>query len=508
MCGFIGIYGPPGPDVVLPMYEALIAVQHRGQDAAGMVTFSDRFHVKRGIGLVRDVFRPKNISRLRGPLGIGHVRYPTVGTGNSDDVQPFLIPFPVGVAMAHNGNVTNFLDLKREYFPSRGIHLHSDCDLEAILYVFAQEYTAAPAGTPVPERVFAGAKGVFDRVRGSYSVVGVLAGEGLFAFRDPFGIKPLLLGERRDGGGTSIAFASESVALDVIDHHAVRDVGNGEVVFVDAEKKIHARQVGDRPHRPCIFEYVYFARPDSRLDAVSVYRARLRFGEALARAWIARGAPKPDVVVPVPDSARDAASALARGLGVPYREALVKNRYIGRTFIMPDQDQRTNSVRRKLNPIPEELAGRKVLLVDDSIVRGNTARKLVTIARGAGAREVYFAICCPPLVSPCLYGIDMATKTEFIARDRAVEEVRAELGADYLLYLPHDEMTEAVRTDNPRIDRFCSACFTGEYPTGDVTPEMLAAIEKERIDARREAQRRRNGRRGTPRSGAAKAART
>jgi amidophosphoribosyltransferase len=493
MCGFIGIHGPAGSSAVLAMYEALVAVQHRGQDAAGMVTFSDRFHVKRGIGLVRDVFRPKNIARLRGPLGIGHVRYPTVGAGSGDDVQPFLIPFPVGVAMAHNGNVTNFLELKRDYFGARGVHLHSDCDLEAILYVFAQEFAAATPGTPIPERVFAGAKGVFERVRGSYSVVGLLAGEGLFAFRDPYGIKPLLLGERVDGAERSYAFASESVALDVIDFHPVHDLGNGEVVFVDREKRVHARRVVDRPHRPCIFEYVYFARPDSRLDGVSVYRARLAFGEALAREWIARGAPKPDVVVPVPDSARDAASALARGLGVPYREALVKNRYIGRTFIMPDQDLRKDSVRRKLNPIPEELAGRKVLLVDDSIVRGNTARKLVSILRGAGAREVYFAICCPPLVSPCVYGIDMATKTEFIARDRSVEEVRAELGADYLLYLPHDAMTEAVRRDNPRIDRFCSACFTGEYPTGDVSAEMLAAIEKERVDARREIQRRRNG---------------
>jgi amidophosphoribosyltransferase len=486
MCGFIGIYGSDGEEVVPLLYEALIAVQHRGQDAAGIVTFSDAFHVKKGNGLVRDIFIEKNVSRLQGNLGIGHVRYPTVGAGAGEDVQPFLITFPHGVAMAHNGNVTNFLDLKDSYFRARGIHLQSTCDLEAILYVFAQELIGAGADGITPERVFQAIRGVYATVKGSYSVVGMIAGAGLVAFRDPYGIKPLVIGERRDERGVAYAFASESVALDVAGFHRSRDVAAGEGVFVDRQRRLHAAKLSDRPHRPCIFEYVYFARPDSRLDGASVYRSRLRFGEALGSEWRRRGAPMPDIVVPVPDSARDAATALARSLGVPYREGLVKNRYIGRTFIMPDQEQRRRSVRRKLNPIPEEFEGKRVLLVDDSIVRGNTARSLVRIVRGAGAREVYLAICCPPLVSPCPYGIDMATKTEFIARGKTVDQVRRELGADYLLYLPHDAMVGSVRADNPEIETFCSACMTGIYPTGDVTPELLASIEKERIDSKSE----------------------
>jgi amidophosphoribosyltransferase len=481
MCGFIGIYGPAASDVALEIYEGLLAVQHRGQDAAGIVTFTDKFHVKKGLGLVRDVFNERNMARLRGALGVGHVRYPTVGVGSDEDVQPFHMVFPLGIAMAHNGNVTNFLEL-RDRLKLQGVRLGSSCDLEVILYVFAEALSerCKPGQKILPADVFAAVKAVHEKVKGAYSVVAILADGGMVCFRDPFGIKPIVFGEKTTEQGASFACASESVVLDVNGYHKTIDIGPGECVFVSLDRRIHRQKLSDKPHRPCIFELVYFARHDSMLDEISVYKTRRRFGSQLAEQWRAEGAPVPDVVIPVPDSSREAAMAMAETLGIPYREGLVKNRYIGRTFIMPSQGARTSSVRRKLNTIPLEFEGKDVLLVDDSIVRGNTSRRIVQMARDAGARKVYFAVTSPPLISPCPYGIDMATKTEFVATGRTPTEVAEAIGADYLMYLDRERMNEAARAGNPKIDRFCNACFTGEYPTGDVTREMLSAIEGER----------------------------
>ncbi len=481
MCGFIGIYGPEGSDVSVEIYEGLLAVQHRGQDAAGIVTFTDSFHVKKGLGLVRDVFNERNMGRLRGPLGVGHVRYPTVGIGTDDDVQPFHMVFPNGIAMAHNGNVTNFLDLKDRLARS-GVRIGSSCDLEVILYVFARGLAErVKPGMPVTvEDVFAAVEVVFTKVKGAYSVVAILPDGGLVAFRDPFGIKPICFGEKLTEQGVSYACASESVVLDITGYARTIDIGPGEVVFVDKSRKIHTRKLSDKPHRPCIFELVYFARHDSMLDDISVYKTRRRFGEALADQWAQSGAPTPDTIIPIPDSSREAALAMAHQLGISYREGLVKNRYVGRTFIMPSQDSRRNGVRRKLNTIPLEFEGRDVLLVDDSIVRGTTSRRIVEMARNAGANKVYVAITSPALVSPCPYGIDMAAKTEFVASERTTEQVAEHIGADYLMYLDLDRMNEGARVGNPKIEHFCNACFTGEYPTGDVTREMLTAIETER----------------------------
>jgi len=487
MCGFIGIYGPDGVDVAVEIYDGLLAVQHRGQDAAGITTFTDKFHVKKGLGLVRDVFNERNMARLRGHIGVGHVRYPTVGVGSDEDVQPFHMVFPLGIAMAHNGNVTNFLELK-ERLKIKGVRLGSSCDVEVILYVFARALgdRVKATGKIEPEDVFAAVNVVFEKVKGAYSVAAVLADGGMVCFRDPFGIKPIVFGQKLTDKGLSYACASESVVLDVNGYERTLDIGPGECVYVAPDRKIHQRKLGDKPHRPCIFEWVYFSRPDSMLDDVSVYKTRRRFGVALAEQWKREGAPAPDVVMPIPDSSRDAAASFAETLELPYREGLVKNRYIGRTFIMPSQGARTNSVRRKLNTIPLEFEGKDVVLVDDSIVRGNTSKRIVQMARDAGARKVYMAITSPPLVSPCPYGIDMATKTEFIATNRTPSEVAAEIGADYVLYLDREAMNEAARAGNPKLEKFCNACFTGEYPTGDVTREMLAAIEGERCSSQQQ----------------------
>jgi amidophosphoribosyltransferase len=487
MCGFIGVYGPDGVDVAPELYEGLLAVQHRGQDAAGIITFTDHFHVKKGLGLVLEVFNQSNMARLRGNLGLGHVRYPTVGGGTPGDAQPFHLTFPVGIAMAHNGNVTNFAELTEKHFRNSGTRLNSSCDLEVILYVFARALSErlGPQRPVGPEDVFRAVQRVFEEVRGAYSVVATLADVGMVAFRDPYGIKPIVFGEKETPQGRWFACASESVVLDVNGYKRSFDLAAGEAVIVSSDRRVVRRRLADKPHRPCIFELVYFARPDSLLDDISVYKTRVRFGEALARQWRQAGAPLPDAVIPVPDSSRDAALAMAMALGVPYREGLVKNRYIGRTFIMPDQARRQDSIRRKLNPIPLEFEGKDVLLVDDSIVRGNTARSIVGMARKAGARRVYLAACSPPLIAPCPYGIDMAIHREFVAAGRSIAEVAELIGVDYLMYLEREAMNEAARVGNERIEQFCNACFTGVYPTGDVTRERLKAIETERISRER-----------------------
>ncbi len=486
MCGFIGIFGPDGVDVAPEIYEGLIAVQHRGQDAAGITTFTDSFHVKKGLGLVLEVFGAKHMKRLVGNLGVGHVRYPTVGTSRDADAQPFHMIFPVGIAMAHNGNVTNFTELRDQFSKQSGTRLNSSCDLEVILFVFAQALNERlkEGGRVTREDVFHAISTVYDQVKGAYSVVAVLPDLGMVAFRDPYGIKPIVFGKKTTEEGDWFACASESVVLDVNGYDRMFDLAAGEAVFVGEDRVVTRKSLANKPHRPCIFELVYFSRPDSFLDDISVYKTRQRFGEALAAQWVESGAPTPDVVIPIPDSSRDSALSMALALGIPYREGLVKNRYIGRTFIMPNQAQRQSSIRRKLNPIPLEFEGKNVLLVDDSIVRGTTSKRIVAMAREAGAKSVYLASMSPPLVAPCPYGVDMASKTEFIATDHTVDQIAAAIGVDHLVYLDRERMNQSATAGNPKVKHFCNACFTGEYPTGDITVERLQAIEDDKTKNR------------------------
>jgi amidophosphoribosyltransferase len=481
MCGFISIFGPPESDVVQDVINGLVAIQHRGQDAAGVVTFKDKFRAKKGLGLVREVFQDKHLQRLKGHLAVGHVRYPTVGLGEDTDVQPFWLDYPVGVVMAHNGNVTNFHELKRTYFGKRKITLGSNCDLEVVLYVFADALMRRKADKVDIDDVEAGVREVFEKVKGAYSVCGVTQ-EGLYAFRDPFGIKPCILGKKETSEGIFYAVASESVVLDVAGYEIVRDLAAGEMLWIGADRVPQFRQVGKAPHRPCIFEYVYYARPDTFLDGVSVHEARMEMGRRMATRFKETGL-KADVVIPVPESARTAAQTMAEGLGLPCREGFVKNRYVGRTFIMPNDKARQATIRAKLNPIRAEFEGKSVIIMDDSIVRGNTSRHMVKIAREMGAAKVYFASYSPPLLYPCLYGIDMATKREFIARDRTDEEIAKELGADAVVYQTVEQMEEAVRASSKTDLQFCKACFVGTYPTGDITEEMLSDIEQDRVAA-------------------------
>ena len=476
MCGFIGVIG--AGSAVGEIYDGLIAVQHRGQDAAGIVTHDgERFHVKKGEGLVRDIFSSANIQRLRGTTGIGHVRYPTVGSGGGEDAQPFLANHPFGIVMAHNGNVANYPELKERLARQRHRVLSSGCDVEVILNLFADALAGAcSAGFHIEGYMQAVAE-VFRQVTGAYSVVGYIAGAGLFAFRDPYGIKPIAIGAKGSG---AFAVASESVVLDLLDYRPLPTLRAGEALFIPEEGgEIIRRVVGESKPHPCIFEFVYFARPDTTIDGLSVHAARLRMGRALARRIAASGL-RPDLVVPVPDSARTSAQIIAHELGIPLREGLVKNRYIGRTFIMPDQGQRRRSVRHKLNAIAEEFAGRDVLVVDDSIVRGNTSRQIVEMARAAGARKVYFASCAPPLSHPCVYGIDMSTRREFIARGRDAAEVARLIGADVVIYQSLEDLVDASLGESDSIRQMCHACMSGTYPTGDITPALLEHIECER----------------------------
>lgn len=477
MCGVIGIMG--NTEVFRDLYQGLLAIQHRGQDAAGIITYDGRFHTKKGNGLVRDIFTPDHLQRLSGNIGIGHTRYPTIGGGRSEDAQPFQVNSPFGIIMGHNGNVINYRELKKELFEKYHRLLNSDNDVELILNVFAEELAAQKTRMLRPHHVYKAVAGVFKKVKGSYSVVGYIAEQGLVAFRDPFGIKPLVLGIRRDGILPSYAVASESVSLNILNFTEIRDVGAGEVIFIDQQRRLHRKKLTNSPHTPCLFEWVYFARPDSFIDQVNVYDSRVNLGRFLAEE-IRKHNLEIDVVVPIPDSSRDAAIEIARILNLKYREALVKNRYIGRTFIMPSTDQRRSSVRQKLNPIASEFKGKNVLLVDDSIVRGNTSRAIIELVRECGAKKVYFASYSPPLRFPCVYGIDMQTRTEFIARNADFEEIARKIGADKVIYQTLDSLKRAVQMGNPKLKHFCGACFDGNYPTGDVTAEVLEKIEEER----------------------------
>ncbi len=481
MCGFLGIIGEPSAARLV--YDGLITIQHRGQDAAGIISWDGaRIHVKKGDGLVRDIFSAANFERLRGDMAVGHVRYPTVGSGGGEDAQPFTVNFPFGIVMAHNGNVANYEDLRGDLRGHELRMLYSGCDVEAILNVFAGALAREAKGEFTLDAYYAAVAEVYRTVRGAYSVVGCVAGHGMFAFRDPFGIKPIAMGTHpapNPGERPTVAIASESVVLSTLDYELLPPGPPGEAVFVDLDRVVHRRQVAPPHHHPCVFEYVYFARPDSKLEGVSVYASRIRMGEKLADTFRKSGHTA-DVVIPIPDSARTAAFAMAQRLDLPFREALVKNRYVGRTFIMPSESERRRSVRQKLNAIAEEFHGRDVLLVDDSIVRGNTSRQIVALARHCGARKVLFASMSPPLVHPCVYGIDMSTRREFVARDRTHEEVAKEIGADAVIYQTLDDLTDAVGGAEPKIERFCTACFSGEYPTGDITSRMLLQIEEAR----------------------------
>ncbi|OOG60601.1 amidophosphoribosyltransferase [Polaromonas sp. C04] len=482
MCGIVGVVSNAPVNQLI--YDALLLLQHRGQDAAGIATQQERkFFMHKAKGMVRDVFRTRNMRALPGNCGLGQVRYPTAGNAYSEEeAQPFYVNAPFGIVLVHNGNLTNAQALKAEVFLTDHRHINTESDSEVLLNVLAHELDKATRGLPLnPEDVFAAVRQVHRRVRGSYAVVAMIAGHGLLAFRDPFGIRPLCMGT---SPGT-VMLASESVALEGTAHKFERNVEPGEAIFVDLQGTVHAQQCADSPKKfPCIFEFVYLARPDSVLDGISVYQARLNLGESLAKRVVSTVPPSEiDVVIPIPESSRPSATRLAHLLGIPYREGFVKNRYVGRTFIMPGQAAREKSVRQKLNAIGSEFKGRNVLLVDDSIVRGTTSREIVQMARDAGANKVYLASAAPPVRYPNVYGIDMPTKDELVAHDRSVEQIREIIGCDALIYQDVDAMKRAIGSLNPQLAGFDASCFDGVYVTGDITSDDIARMNQQRVGA-------------------------
>ena len=484
MCGIAGIVSSHA--VNQELYEALTVLQHRGQDAAGIVTCDgDRFHLRKDSGLVRDVFHTRHMLNLRGTMGIAHVRYPTAGCTSSAEAQPFYVNSPYGITLAHNGNLTNAEKLKKELFVQDQRHLNTDSDSEVLLNVFAHELHELGKLRIGADDVFQAVSVVHGRCRGAYSVVAMITGFGVLAFRDPHGIRPLVYGERtNEQGGTDYMFASESVALDVLGFSMVRDLAPGEAIFIERDGTLHARQCAAQTSlSPCIFEFVYFARPDTIIDNISVYKARRRMGDKLADK-IQRLRPDHDidVVIPIPDTSRTSALQLANKLGVKYREGFIKNRYIGRTFIMPGQQLRKKSVRQKLNAIDMEFQGRNVLLVDDSIVRGTTSEQIIQMARDAGANKVYFASAAPPVRYPNVYGIDMPAAEELIAHGRTEDEVEQALGCDWLIYQDLSDLIAAVQRGNPEIREFDTSCFNGEYVTGDIDQLYLERLSHHRND--------------------------
>ncbi len=480
MCGIVGIVGQS--EVAGLLYDGLTVLQHRGQDAAGIATTEgSRLRVHKGNGLVRDVFDARAMGLLQGRIGIGHCRYPTAGSEGSDEAQPFYVNSPYGIALAHNGNLVNTEALRREVFEQDRRNVNTESDSEVLLNVFAHELDTQKALTP--DAVFAAIAGVNRRARGGYAVVCTVLGLGLVAFRDPHGIRPLVLGKRSSAGGDEYIVASESVALDVLGFERVRDVAPGEGIVITARGELHARQCApEMPHAPCIFEYVYFARPDSMIENISVHKARMRMGVTLGEK-ILRERPDHDidVVIPIPDTSRDSALEIANVLGVKYREGFIKNRYVGRTFIMPGQGERAKSVKRKLNPIPLEFRNRVVLLVDDSIVRGTTSRQIVQMARDAGARKVYLASAAPPVRHPNVYGIDMPSSEELVAHGRSEQEIEQLLGCDWLVYQDLADLEAAVAGPKFPGRKFDSSCFSGEYVTG-IDPDYFERIKQLRSD--------------------------
>lgn len=483
MCGILGVVATTPVSQLL--YDGLQVLQHRGQDAAGIATADvGLFHMHKGSGLVRDVFRTRNMRNLQGNWGIGHCRYPTAGSAyNSSEAQPFYVNSPFGIMLAHNGNLTNAEQLKRDMFLQDLRHINTNSDSEVLLNVLAHELQAAATRYQLDaETIFKAVAGVHRRCRGAYAVVAMIAGYGLLAFRDPYGIRPLIIGRNVTPEGAEYLAASESVAVDALGFKVLRDVMPGEAVLVDMQGNFSSRQCAEHTvHAPCIFEFVYLARPDSLMDGISVYDTRVKMGEYLADK-IRHTMPHLEIhaVIPIPDSSRPSAMELARRLDLPYREGFVKNRYIGRTFIMPGQVQRRKSVRQKLNAISQEFRGKNVLLVDDSIVRGTTSQEIVQMARDAGARKVYFASAAPPVRYANVYGIDMPTRSELIAAGRTDEEICREIGADALVYQDVDALKAAVHEVNPSITCFETSCFDGQYITGDVTAEYLNSVEAQR----------------------------
>lgn len=484
MCGIAAIVS--NQNVNQDLYDALTVLQHRGQDAAGIVTCEgSRLHLRKDNGLARDVFSNSQMLKLKGNMGIAHVRYPTAGCTSSAEAQPFYVNSPFGLTLAHNGNLTNTEELKIQVFEDDQRHINTDSDSEVLLNVFAHELQQAGRLTLTVEDVFQAVSAVHKRCRGAYAVVVMIAGFGILGFRDPHGIRPIVFGERKtEEGTTDYMMASESVALDVLDFQLIRDIAPGEAVFIEASGQLHTRQCAENTdHCPCIFEYVYFARPDSIIDNISVYKARMRMGKKLAdkimREWPDHDI---DVVIPIPDTSRTAASQMAHELGVKFREGFMKNRYIGRTFIMPGQKMRKKSVKQKLNAISLEFKDKNVLLVDDSVVRGTTSEQIIQMARDAGAKKVYFASAAPPVRYPNVYGIDMPAAHELIAHDRDEQEVCDAIGADKLIYQDIDDLIDAVGKGNSNIRHFDTSCFTHEYITGDIDDDYLARIEALRND--------------------------
>jgi len=468
MCGIVGVLS--NKEVINEIYDSLIIIQHRGQDASGIVTYGDRFNIKKGEGLVRNTITEEDFNYLKGHIGIGHVRYPTLGGMGIENAQPFISTTPYGIALAFNGNIINFNSLKEKLEKHDRRIIISTSDAELLLNLLSAEMEKKRKFSP--DLLFEAVKGLFDKVKGSYSVVALIKDKGILAFRDPYGIKPLIFGKKDN----SYCVVSESVALATLGYKTLRDVQPGEAVFFNTEGKLYSRKISEEKHYPCIFEYVYFARPDSTIDGISVYEARLNLGKNLAKE-IRKKSIDIDIVVPVPDTSRPVAISLAEELDVKYREGLMKNRYVGRTFIMAHQSKREELIRIKFSPVKEIMKGKKVLLVDDSIVRGTTSKKIVQLIRDAGAKEVHFASSSPPLKFPCYYGIDMQTKGEFIACKRALAEIREMIGVESLTYQSVEGLMESV--SNEKVENFCAACFTGEYPI-KATEDEVNRIEAAR----------------------------
>ncbi|BBL35185.1 amidophosphoribosyltransferase [Nitrosomonas stercoris] len=483
MCGILGVVAHSPANQLL--YDGLLMLQHRGQDAAGIVTAQgNSFHMHKGLGMVRDVFRTRNMRALPGRMGIGQVRYPATGSSNSPaEAQPFYVNSPFGIVLSHNGNLTNADVLNQELFLADRRHVNTRSDSEVLLNVLAHELQERTTGYQLdPAEIFSAVAGVHERCQGAYAVTAMIAGYGLLAFRDPYGIRPLVFGTIETNAGTEYMVASESVALDILGFRLIRDVAPGEAIFIDMDGRFYSQQCAPQSSlNPCIFEYVYLARPDSMLDGISVYETRLNMGINLAdKISTDMRHLDIDVVIPIPESSRPSAMQLANRLGISLREGFVKNRYVGRTFIMPGQQLRRKSVRQKLNAIEMEFRGKNVLLVDDSIIRGTTSREIVQMAREAGAAKIYFASAAPPVRFPNVYGIDMPTRQELIATNRTNEEVCREIGADYLIYQDMDALKQAVAQANPQVANFETSCFDGYYIAGNVTQEYLGRIESQR----------------------------
>ncbi|MCA9370641.1 MAG: amidophosphoribosyltransferase [Candidatus Peregrinibacteria bacterium] len=483
MCGIMAISGYQ--DIIQDLYDGLLLLQHRGQDAAGIMTYNNQFHLKKANGMVRDVFHAKSLSRLKGTMGIGHVRYPTAGCSSEFEAQPFFVNSPFGIAMAHNGNLTNHEELGKELLEKYFRHLNTNSDSEILLNVFAVALHQQKPKKLEPEHVFGAMKTVFRKCKGAYSAVALIGGHGIVGFRDPHGIRPLQLGKRRYGMKEEYVIASENTAFKGLEFEFIRDIKPGEVVYIDRKNKLHSKVVVEGTLNPCLFEWVYLAAPDSTIDGVNVYKARVRMGEYLAE-QIKKAGLEIDSVIPVPDTGRPAAAGLADKLNIRYREGLIKNRYIGRTFIMPGQNIRKRSLRFKLHPIDLEFKGKNVLLVDDSIVRGNTSKKIVEICREAGAKNVYFASASPPIIGPDPYGIDLPTESELIAADHSIEDIRKFMGADALFYTKVEDLHKAIQYGNKNIVTFSEGCFTKKYPTPEVNAKLLKKLGCSRNEKRNE----------------------